>query len=150
MSILTYILVIPLLAAVLLAILPRTFVVLMLSGGGALENYAVRSASSVLEALMSAIQAPIRMAAHSLFVIGGLTGWTLEWKSPPREASDVAWTEALRRFGPLTAVVAVALVAVSSVSPATTVTSCGDTSNSSAQICASAVRMPCPIGIAPV
>ncbi len=77
-------------------------------------------ASSVLEALMSALQAPIRMAAHSVFVIGGLTGWTLEWKSPPREASDVSWTEALRRFGPLTAVVAVALVAVSSVSPATT------------------------------
>ena len=36
------------------------------------------------------------------------------------------------------------------VSPAITVTSSGDTPNCSAQICASAVLMPCPIGIAPV
>lgn len=38
-------------AAVLEQYLAGTLVVLMLSGGGALENYAVRSASSVLEAL---------------------------------------------------------------------------------------------------
>ena len=39
---------------------------------------------------------------------------------------------------------------ITAVSPATTVTSLGDTLNCSAQICASAVLMPCPIGIAPV
>ena len=34
--------------------------------------------------------APLRMVAHTLFVVGAMTGWKLEWKSPPREANDVA------------------------------------------------------------
>jgi membrane glycosyltransferase len=75
--------------------------------------------SSVLEAFLSMLQAPIRMAAHSVFVIGALTGWKLEWTSPPREATDVAWSEALRRFGPVSVVSAITLVAVSMVSPMT-------------------------------
>jgi membrane glycosyltransferase len=65
-------------------------------GGGA-----ALLASTVLEALMAMLQAPLRMAAHTVFVIGALTGWKLEWKSPPREASDVGWREAARGFGGL-------------------------------------------------
>jgi membrane glycosyltransferase len=57
--------------------------------------------SSMLECALSMLQAPVRMAAHSVFVVGALTGWKLEWKSPPREASDVSWREATRRFAPL-------------------------------------------------
>jgi membrane glycosyltransferase len=40
------------------------------------------------------------MIAHSLFVLIALTGWKLEWKSPPREAAAVPWAHALRQFAP--------------------------------------------------
>lgn len=66
--------------------------------------------SAVLEAGLSALQAPLRMVAHSLFVVGAFTGWQLEWKSPPRQAADVSWREAAQRFAPAgLAVLAVAL-----------------------------------------
>nr|WP_315183289.1 glucans biosynthesis glucosyltransferase MdoH [uncultured Albidiferax sp.] len=73
--------------------------------------------STVLEALMSMLQAPLRMAAHSLFVLGGLTGWKLEWTSPPREASDLPWADAAQRFGPLGLAVACLLGAVAWFAP---------------------------------
>ncbi|EYC52391.1 glucosyl transferase family 2 [Hylemonella gracilis str. Niagara R] len=56
--------------------------------------------SAMLEALLALLQAPIRMVAHSLFVLIALTGWKLEWKSPPREAAAVPWAHALRQFAP--------------------------------------------------
>jgi membrane glycosyltransferase len=56
--------------------------------------------SALLEAGLSMLQAPLRMVAHTLFVVGALTGWKLEWKSPPRGASDVTWREAAQRFAP--------------------------------------------------
>lgn len=62
--------------------------------------------SAVLEALMSALQAPVRMVAHSVFVIGALTGLKLNWKSPSREANDLGWREAFARFGVSGALVA--------------------------------------------
>jgi membrane glycosyltransferase len=75
-------------------------------GGGA---NLVRSA--FLEIGLSALQAPLRMVAHTLFVVGALIGWKLEWKSPPREASDVPWREAAQRFAPIgLAVLAIAAV----------------------------------------
>ncbi len=54
--------------------------------------------SACLEALLSSLQAPLRMLAHSMFVVVALTGWKLEWVSPPREASSVSWREAAQRF----------------------------------------------------
>ncbi|HEY3048122.1 MAG TPA: glucans biosynthesis glucosyltransferase MdoH, partial [Polaromonas sp.] len=45
--------------------------------------------SALLETLIALLQAPIRMLAHSLFVVIALTGLKLEWKSPPREAAAV-------------------------------------------------------------
>jgi membrane glycosyltransferase len=57
--------------------------------------------SSALELLLSAVQAPLRMLAHSVFVFGALTGLRLDWKSPSREAVAVAWRDALRRIGVL-------------------------------------------------
>jgi len=56
--------------------------------------------SAILEGFLSIVQAPLRMVAHTLFVIGAITGCRLEWKSPPREASDVGWADAARHFAP--------------------------------------------------
>jgi membrane glycosyltransferase len=55
--------------------------------------------SAMLESALSVLLAPLRMVAHTLFVVGALTGWKLDWKSPPREANDVRWSEAAQRFG---------------------------------------------------
>ena len=73
--------------------------------------------STLLEATMSLLQAPLRMAAHSLFVLGALTGWKLEWTSPPREASDLPWADAAQRFGPLGMAVACLLGTVAWFAP---------------------------------
>jgi membrane glycosyltransferase len=67
------------------------------------------AAGAVLEALLSALQAPLRMLAHSVFVVGALTGWKLEWTSPPRSASVLPWGVALRRFAPATVLAATVL-----------------------------------------
>jgi membrane glycosyltransferase len=53
---------------------------------------------ALLEGGLSVLQAPVRMMAHTLFVIVALTGLKLDWKSPPREASDIGWADAARRF----------------------------------------------------
>ena len=61
--------------------------------------------SSVVETVLALMQAPIRMLAHSLFVLVALTGLKLEWKSPPREANGVSWRDALARLAPMTVVI---------------------------------------------
>ena len=61
--------------------------------------------SAFLEAALAMLLAPLRMVAHTLFVVGAMTGWTLEWKSPPREANDVSWAEAAQRFAPVSLLV---------------------------------------------
>lgn len=66
--------------------------------------------SAVLETLIALLQAPIRMVAHSLFVVVALTGLKLEWKSPPREAAAVPWRHALTQLAPMSLVI-VALAA---------------------------------------
>jgi membrane glycosyltransferase len=63
--------------------------------------------SAVVETVMALLQAPVRMLAHSLFVLVALTGWKLEWKSPPREASGLSWGQAARRLAPMTALIIV-------------------------------------------
>ena len=50
--------------------------------------------------MLSVVQAPLRMVAHTGFVIGSLTGLRLEWKSPPRAAGAVRWRDTTARFGP--------------------------------------------------
>jgi membrane glycosyltransferase len=61
---------------------------------------------AVLEGALATLQAPLRMLAHTLFVLGSLTGLKLDWKSPSRDATDVRWREALGRFGMAGALVA--------------------------------------------
>jgi membrane glycosyltransferase len=61
--------------------------------------------SAALESMLAILQAPIRMLAHSLFVLIALTGLKLEWKSPPREAHAVPWRHAMRQLAPMSAVI---------------------------------------------
>jgi len=63
--------------------------------------------SSVLEAAMAIVQAPVRMLAHSLFVLVAVTGVKLNWKSPPREALAVRWRDAFASLAPMTGLIAV-------------------------------------------
>ena len=66
--------------------------------------------SALLETLIALLQAPIRMLAHTLFVVVALTGLKLEWKSPPREAAAVPWRVALQQLAPMSGII-VALAA---------------------------------------
>jgi membrane glycosyltransferase len=60
----------------------------------------MRLASSMFaELLVSALLAPIRMLFHTQFVLSALSGWGIQWKSPPREDAETGWREALRRHG---------------------------------------------------
>ncbi|MDP2220370.1 MAG: glucans biosynthesis glucosyltransferase MdoH [Hydrogenophaga sp.] len=58
--------------------------------------------SGAVETVLAVFQAPIRMLAHSLFVLGALTGLKLDWTSPPREAAGVSWRHAAARLAPMT------------------------------------------------
>jgi len=58
---------------------------------------------------MSALQAPVRMAARTVFVVGALTGLQLQWKSPPREAERLRWRDAAPALLPLSLLAGVAL-----------------------------------------
>ncbi len=68
--------------------------------------------SAALESVLAILQAPIRMLAHSLFVLIALTGLKLEWKSPPREAHAVPWRHAVRQLAPMSLVIALLAVGV--------------------------------------
>ena len=58
--------------------------------------------STAVEVVLSALQAPVRMLAHTVFVICALTGLRLEWRSPPRNAHSVGWNVAAAQIGLLT------------------------------------------------
>lgn len=75
--------------------------------------------STFFEALVSLIQAPIKMTAHSLFVFSALTGYKLEWKSPPRHADNVSFAEAFSFFSPFALVSLAAMVLHAALSPMT-------------------------------
>lgn len=102
-------------ATVLMLALPRVMGVLAIVMTGQQHRYGGTSAlvrGAVLEAGLSLLQAPVRMMAHTVFVVVALTGLKLDWKSPPREANDIGWTDALQRFGLISSVVAAIAVAV--------------------------------------
>ena len=65
----------------------------------------VRLMGSVLiEVVMSALLAPVRMLFHSQFVVAALLGWSIQWKSPPRADRSTSLAQALRRHGVQTAI----------------------------------------------
>ena len=87
-----------------LLFLPRLLAVAALLWRGEQQAYggtAPLLKGVLLETVLSVLQAPIRMMAHTLFVLTALTGIGLDWKSPPREAEALQWSETTRRFLPL-------------------------------------------------
>jgi membrane glycosyltransferase len=80
--------------------------VILRGGQGHFRGIPALLSSAVLETVVALLQAPVRMLAHSFFVLVALTGWKLEWKSPPREAAGLGWGEASRRLAPMTALIA--------------------------------------------
>ncbi|HGG60227.1 MAG TPA: glucans biosynthesis glucosyltransferase MdoH [Gammaproteobacteria bacterium] len=54
----------------------------------------------LLEALLSALLAPVRMLYHSRYVLLTLMGKTAGWKTQQREDKGVSWREALLQHGP--------------------------------------------------
>jgi membrane glycosyltransferase len=56
-------------------------------------------AGALLELGLSLLQAPVRMLAHTAFVLSALTGLKLDWKSPPRDARALHWGDVFRRIG---------------------------------------------------
>ena len=73
--------------------------------------------SGLLETCVALLQAPVRMVAHSIFVVAAITGIQLDWKSPPREANAVPWRHAMAHFAPQTAFVGVLAVLLAIVDP---------------------------------
>ncbi len=71
--------------------------------------------SAAVETVMALLQAPIRMLAHSLFVLVAITGLKLEWKSPPREAAGVTWRDAAARLAPMSLIVGLLGLAVAAI-----------------------------------
>ncbi len=55
--------------------------------------------SILAEMVVSMLLAPIRMLFHTQFVITGLMGWSVRWKSPPRDDAQTSWAQAIRRHG---------------------------------------------------
>jgi membrane glycosyltransferase len=97
-------------ATALMLTLPRMLGVLAIVLRGEQRSYGgvgrlVRG--TLLEGALSVLQAPVRMMAHTLFVFVALSGLKLDWKSPPREATDIGWNDAASRFAGIGLAVAV-------------------------------------------
>ncbi|WP_273122045.1 glucans biosynthesis glucosyltransferase MdoH [Ferrovum myxofaciens] len=81
--------------------IPRLLALLALFKRGEQAKFGGTStllASAFTEATLSLLQAPLRMVAHTLFVLTALTGFRLEWKSPAREASTLAWRSTWQHY----------------------------------------------------
>ncbi|MEI7464926.1 MAG: glucans biosynthesis glucosyltransferase MdoH [Burkholderiales bacterium] len=103
-------------------VMPRTLgvVTIVLRGEQALYGgSATLVRGALLEGTLSVLQAPLRMIAHTIFVIVALTGLKLDWKSPPREANDIGWADASNRFALIGATVLAMGAAALAMEPAT-------------------------------
>jgi membrane glycosyltransferase len=86
----------------LLLLLPKALALAIVIVQGEARHYggvARLVAGGLLEFVYSTLLAPVRMLFHSQFVLAALTGWRLDWKSPPREGDATPWREAWRRHG---------------------------------------------------
>ncbi len=88
-------------ATATLLFLPKVFSMLLVGahaprpyGGGARLIV-----STLSEMVLSALLAPIRMLFHTTFVVTGLLGLPVSWKSPPRDDAETTWREAIARHG---------------------------------------------------
>ena len=82
--------------------------------GGAARLFA----SALIEFVHSLLLAPVRMLFHTQFVIAALTGWRLDWKSPPRDDAATSWREATARHGVHTILAVVWIAAILATSAA--------------------------------
>jgi len=73
-------------------------------------------ASAFIEFWHSLLLAPVRMLFHTQFVVAAMTGWRLDWRSPPRDDAATTWREAAARHGvhTLLAIVWIGAIVVSS------------------------------------
>lgn len=71
--------------------------------------------SAVFESGLAMLQSPVRMLAHSLFVLVAVTGIKLDWKSPPREATALSWKHAASSLAPMTAVIALLALSIMAI-----------------------------------
>src|SRR3546814_2124785 len=55
--------------------------------------------SLIIEMLLSALLAPIRMMFHTQYVVSALLGISVVWKSPPRDDTATPWSQAAIRHG---------------------------------------------------
>jgi len=62
------------------------------------------AASVLLEVIVSALLAPIRMLFHTQFVLAAFAGWAIQWKSPKRDDASTSIAEAVERHGWQTAI----------------------------------------------
>ncbi len=88
-------------AVATLLFLPKLVAALLAATRGA-SRYGGASAlamSTLVEIVLSALLAPVRMLFHSQFVLAAICGWSIQWKSPARADASTSWTEALRRHG---------------------------------------------------
>ena len=69
-------------------------------------------ASALIEFMHSLLLAPVRMLFHTQFVLAALTGWRLDWKSPPRDDAPTRAREAWRRHGLHTLLAVLWIVAI--------------------------------------
>ncbi|MFO8044258.1 MAG: glucans biosynthesis glucosyltransferase MdoH [Halomonas sp.] len=81
-----------------LLLLPKLLGLLLALGrrAGGYGGRARLVASTLLEGLAAILLAPIMMAFHSAFVIGVLTGTSVDWGAQDRESRAVTWRQALR------------------------------------------------------
>jgi membrane glycosyltransferase len=75
------------------------------------------AASVLIEIVVSALLAPVRMLFHTQFVLAALAGWAIQWKSPPRADTATSMQEAIDRHGWQTLLGAVWLGAVAWQAP---------------------------------
>jgi membrane glycosyltransferase len=69
-------------------------------------------ASAFIEFWHSLLLAPVRMLFHTQFVVAALTGWRLDWKSPPRDDASTSWRQAWARHGAHTVLAVVWITAI--------------------------------------
>ena len=85
--------------------LPKILATLLAARNASSYGGVIRLTFSVLvESLVSALLAPVRMLFHTQFVFGALLGWSIEWKSPARADKSTSINQALRRHGLQTAI----------------------------------------------
>ena len=88
-------------AVATLLFLPKLVAALLAARRGASQygGAGALAMSTLVEIVLSALLAPVRMLFHSQFVLAAICGWSIQWKSPERADASTSWSEALRRHG---------------------------------------------------